>query len=449
LDKRCFKLVVTKLAVYYQKLNQALRSPLHANSIYLMLNSAVSAISGLIFWVAATRLYPAENVGLGSALISAATLLAFATSLGLGYGLIRFLPHAGEKRRDLINSAFSLIGLASLIAGIVFIIGLPLWSPAFLVMRSNLLFGTAFIVAIVAWGLYSIMTNIFAGFRRAEFALANGVIYNLLRVAGVITLALTWEATGIFASWEVATLITLVISIFWFLPRVLPGYRPGITIQKQTTRQIARFSFANYIANGLWHAPQLILPVMVINTLGATSNAYFYIAWTMANTLLAIPLATSTSLFAEGAHQIAHISRDFTRSLKLTAVLLLPAIAIILVIGEQLLLLFGSEYSASGTGLLWLIVPATLPASLNLLYLGTARVLKRLKDIVLVTMLIAVGTLGLSCLLLPRLGTPGAGIAWLVSQTLVALMLLPKIRNIIREKALVYDKSWENLELPA
>jgi len=41
--------------------------PLYRNAIYLMLNSAILAITGFFFWVVATRLYPVEGVGLVSA----------------------------------------------------------------------------------------------------------------------------------------------------------------------------------------------------------------------------------------------------------------------------------------------------------------------------------------------------------------------------------------------
>ena len=61
---------------------QALNTPLYANSMYLMGNYAVSATLGFVFWVVVAKLYAAEVVGLGSALVSA---------LAAGVGSVRTL----------------------------------------------------------------------------------------------------------------------------------------------------------------------------------------------------------------------------------------------------------------------------------------------------------------------------------------------------------------------
>ena len=51
--------------------------------------------------------------------------------------------------------------------------------------------------------------------------------------------------------------------------------------------------------------------------------------------------------------------------------------------GDKLLLLFGKEYSAEATTLVRLLTLAALPLSVNLLYLGVARVKKELKNLLL------------------------------------------------------------------
>jgi len=63
----------------------------YRNAVYLMLSSGVTAALGFVFWILAARFYSASDVGLASAIISAAGLLALLSTLGLNYGLIRFL----------------------------------------------------------------------------------------------------------------------------------------------------------------------------------------------------------------------------------------------------------------------------------------------------------------------------------------------------------------------
>jgi len=69
----------------------------YRNTVFLMLSSGTNAVLGFAFWVLAARLYKPEDVGLASAAISAMSLLALFSSLGMGYGLIKFLPTSGEK----------------------------------------------------------------------------------------------------------------------------------------------------------------------------------------------------------------------------------------------------------------------------------------------------------------------------------------------------------------
>lgn len=49
-----------------------------------MLNSAVQALLGFVFWILAARLYTAEAVGLASAALSAVSLLSLLAIFGLG-----------------------------------------------------------------------------------------------------------------------------------------------------------------------------------------------------------------------------------------------------------------------------------------------------------------------------------------------------------------------------
>jgi O-antigen/teichoic acid export membrane protein len=420
------------IAMSRQRRRDALRTPLYANSVYLMANSAATAALGFVFWVLVARFYPAETLGLGSALISAAGLLAFVASLGLGTGLIRYLPGAGSGGSALINSSFTLTGLAAVVVGAIFLAGLPLWSPALAFVRENPIFVAAFIAFVVAGTLFSLLTQAIVALRRAQFVLIQGLLAGLVKIGLVVAMASLFQVFGIFASWGLAAAAALGFGILLFLPRLQPGYRPFLAMRRQVSNEMLHFSFANYASTGLWNLPTWLLPIMVVNVLGGEANAYFYVSWAMASLLFAIPLATSTSLFAEGSHQEKMLTRDVRRSLKLILILLLPAIAIMLAAGDKLLLIFGREYSVEGAKLLWILAPSAVPVSINLVYLGIARVKKRLKDIVLVAAAVAVGTLGLSYALIPHLGILSPGVGWLVAHTVVALAVLPRLRSSLR-----------------
>lgn len=415
---------VVGIATSKERLRQQLRDPLYGNALYLAINSATIALVGLLFWLVAARLYADEDVGLASAAISATMLLALLSTMGLDYGIIRFLPSSGEGSNAMINSCLTIAGLASIIITLIFIAGLGFWSSALLFLRQDPVFLYPFIAFTVASTLSMLLERTFVAKRRASFILAQGLIFNLLRLTLVILLAVFFAAFGIFASWGIGAMVALVIGILLFLPRAHGGYRPSPAIRRKVVDKMVHFSVANYIAALLWFAPTFILPLMVVNLVGAEANAYFYIAWAIANVLFAIPLGASFSLFAAGSYEEQRLIWDTRRSLNLSFFLLIPAIVLIFLIGDKLLILFAPAYEENATKLLWILAVSAVPVCVNVVYFGVKRVEMKMKSVIVFTAFIAIGTLALSRVLLPQMGIVGAGVAWLSSQGAVALVII-------------------------
>jgi O-antigen/teichoic acid export membrane protein len=187
------------------------------------------------------------------------------------------------------------------------------------------------------------------------------------------------------------------------------------------------FSFTNYLSETLWTLPTWTLPLLMLDLLGAEANAYFFVAWTISILVLATLNASATSLFAEGSNVEGSLGSYLGKSLKFTVLLFLPAMVILIAFGDKLLLLFGGEYSTEGKELLWILAVGMLPASMNYLYLSAIRVEKKLKDIILMSISVALGTLILSYILIPHLGIYGAGVGWLTTHALIALVVVPKL----------------------
>jgi O-antigen/teichoic acid export membrane protein len=397
---------------------------LYSNSVYLIAANAVNALVGFAFWLIAARFYSPTDVGLASAAIAGASLLAMLANLGLGHGLIRFLPHSGKNANSLLNSCFSLGSLTLIIIALIFLGGLDFWSPALLFIKQNPVYLTAFLLFGLASTVSGLTGETFVAERRAGFVLAGGLIFNLLRVPLVILLAAFFRSFGIFASLTIALGVTLLFNVFFFLPRVQPGYHPFFAINKKVVNEMLHFSLANYLSVLFWAAPGLVLPIMVVNLLGAELNAYFYIAWAIGGVLGVIPGAASTSLFAEGSYEQERLGINIWRSLKMILLLLVPAVILVLAFADRLLLFFGTAYAENAATLVRILAVASLPLAINIVYLAIKRVEKKLKVIVNLTAFVAVVTLGLTYLLLPYLGINGAGIAWLVSQAVIALVII-------------------------
>jgi len=185
-----------------------------------------------------------------------------------------------------------------------------------------------------------------------------------------------------------------------------------------------RYAAGNYLSNLLSGSLSFILPLMVVNLLGARQNAYFYVAWMIAGLLSAIPIAVSQSLFAEGSHFEDKLHENVTKSLKLTFLLLVPAVVVLILAGKWLLLTFGQSYSLNAVSLLWILSLSSIPLAVNLIYSSILRVKGRLKELIAIRAFIAVSVLPSSYLLMPAFGTMGIGYAWFGAHAVAAIYIL-------------------------
>ncbi len=424
---------------------QALRSlygvSLYRNAVYLMAGTLVTSVSGLVFWIIAARFYPVEAVGVASAVIASLGLLALFSELGLGVGLIRFLPGAGKNGNDMMNTCFTLSGLASVAIALVFLAGLHLWSPALLVVRQHPIFLAAFVVFVAATTLQGLVSNVFLAKLNTRFVFIKSIVLGVLRVALLPVLAVFFMgAFGIFASQGLAVTIAVLVAALWFLPKVQQGYRPIPKVDRKALNEVSRYAAGNYVGRLLWQVPPFVLPLVVLNALGAEMNAYFYIAWTIAIALRVIPSSVFNSLFAEGSNDEASIRTNTAKSLKLTFLLLLPLTIVIWIIADKLLLLFGEAYAENAALLLRVVTLAVIPWGVNYLYVSVERIRKNTRGIVTLTAAATCLSLGLSYILMLKMGLVGAGIGYAAGQSIVAVAVAIVLWRRYRSRAEAENK---------
>ncbi len=231
------------------------------------------------------------------------------------------------------------------------------------------------------------------------------------------------------AAWGIAVGVGVAFSLFFLLPRVQNRYWP---VPKLNLRAISRmwgYSTGSYLASLFTSAPTLILPLMVVNIIGAEHNAYFYVAWTIASLLFAIPFAVSQSLFAEGVHFEDRLKANVRRAFKFIFLLLVPAVALLFLLGNWLLSLFGDSYSTNGLTLLWILGLSSLFIGVNNVYKSILRVKDRIRELAIISGFIATAVLLGSYFIIPLIGIVGTGYVWLAAQGLVTLYVLFALRS--------------------
>jgi O-antigen/teichoic acid export membrane protein len=406
-----------------RRLTQSLTMPLYRNALFILAGNALTGIVGLVFWMVAAKLHEAATVGLASATMSAMLLLSTLSTVGLDYAIIRFLPNSGNARA-MINTSLTVGALVSVATSLIFVAGLSYWSPVLRFLRESPLLFSGFVVYTLGYTLYLIQSRTFVARRRAEFGLAQNVVFNVFRMGLLVLLAFSFGTFGIVSAWGGAIIVALAIGVFILQGRLEPGYRPSPAISGAVLGQLVRYSFTNYIAIMLWTAPGYVLPLLVANAVGPESNAYFYIAWSMANVLFQVPLAVSLSLFAEGSWDDQTLSRNVRKGLALAFLIVCPGMLLFALLGNRLLGYFQPEYADNAAGLLRVLAISAAPLTINSVYFMVERVRMRMSRVIAMNAFVTIATLGSSWVLLPRMGLVGAGIAWIASQSVAALVVV-------------------------
>ncbi len=391
-------------------LAQKLKDPLYKNSIFLMLSSVTSAGSGFFFWLITARFYPAEEVGLASAIISAMGLIGMLSLLGFDVSLVRFLPERRNKA-ELINTCMTISFIISISLAIIFVAGVGIFSPSLAILKENKILLMLFIIYTALMPLTGLQREgIFAGFRKTEYSFVQTLV-TVARI-GVVPFLTAFGAAGIYASFGLTPLLAFIVGIF--LTSRIINYKPVPAVRREVLNDILHFSFGNYLARIFEMLPTFVLPIMVINVLGAKASAYFYIAWQISVLLLAVPRFTSISLLAEGSYNNEEFGRNVKRAFKFIFILLGIAIAGILLFGNHLLRIFGEEYAINSFEVLSILVLGSAPFAINALYASVMRVKKRIKPVVGIYGGIAVVTIAVSYLLMQKMGLVGVGVGWLL-----------------------------------
>ncbi len=390
-----------------------------------MSSTIFNSLIGFIFWVIITRFFTTESVGFAGAIMSTLGLLAGISELGLGIGLIRFLPDAGDSGNDMINTILTISGMFSLVLSAVYIAGLGFWSPALVFIRENYFFCGIFMLFTFVWTLNPFTGSIFLTKLKSKYILMQEALTGLIKIILLIPLILFFSGPmWIVVASGISILIPLGVALFLLIPKIQSGYVTIPTLKMRSLKPIIHYSTANYIARVFLEAHILIIPIMVVNILGPEINAFFYIAWLLSIILRVIPNSLSNSLFAESSNDETFLLKNAWKTLLTTIILLLPAILVISVLAEKILLLFGRQYSHNGIHVLRVLLFANIPWSINYLFISIGRVRKEANNVIGISVLIFICTVGLSYFLMTKIGLLGVGLGYLTGQTIVAMTVL-------------------------
>jgi O-antigen/teichoic acid export membrane protein len=408
------------------RLVEHVRLPLHRDGYALAANSAITAVTGLAYWIVAAHQYSPHDVGVNSALISSMMFLAGIAGLNLSNVVVRFLPEAGARTARLTVIAYTAAAATAVAVGLVFVAGVGEWAPALDFLRDDLALGGWFLVSTLGWCLFAIQDSVLTALGRAVWVPLENAVFALLKLALLLVLAAAMPVYGIFVSWTAAMLVSVlgvnVVIFAWLMPR-----RPPVDAERITqlrSRAFRRYFAADYMSSVAWMSGTNLMPLVVTAVAGPAANAGYALAWAVSLPLYAFAASIGMSLVLHGSREGASLPELERKAALQGARVLLPSVLVAVVLAPEILRLFGGGYSEAATTVLRLLALSVLPYFVLTLTISVARIERRLGRAVSAWAAQALLALGLAAPLVSALGVTGAGIAWLSSQCTVAAVVL-------------------------
>jgi O-antigen/teichoic acid export membrane protein len=410
------------------------RAPQHRDGLALVLSSGLTSVIGLLYWVAAARLFEPGTVGVNNTLISTMTLLAVAAQLNLGNALLRFVPVADRSARRLVVTCYAVGAVAACLAGTGFALGAAWWAPELLHAVGGGPLIVFFALSTPVWTVFVMQDYVLTAIKRATLVPVENLVFSLLKIGLLVPGALLAFFGSIAVSWVLATAMTVLV-ITWYLLRALPAPDPGTTPAQSPIRPrtVARFVTADWAGGLFTNAVEFGLPLLVLVTLGAEQAATFGIAWAIAYGLYLVSHGMGQSMVAHVAADPAGLAAARRSMVTKSLALIVPA-ALVIVPGAGLILsVFGAHYVATGTTLLALSALSAVPNVIVTAALFGARVTQRRAVQFGVPAALALLVIPPALVLMPTYGLTGVGVALLVGQTVMAVALL--LRHAITRRA--------------
>ena len=388
------------------------------NALYLVVSNGIQAVVGFAFWIVMARLFRPEDVGKASSLISATSLLAFFSLIGLNTTMMRFLPTARNKGSLLTAALIMVSGVAAVIA-VGYVMLTPIVAPRLDFVAQSPLKTAGFALLAAATAVNILNDSVFMASRRAEFcvvtdALVGGVSKNAFGVVLAGTGAFGLYLAAISGPATAAVVGTVLIIAILHL-------RPSLTNPLRTLKPLLKFSGANYLANSMNLLPPVVVPLIVLDRLGAKAAGYYFVAFQMAGILIAAASAVEASFMAEGSQAGANWRVIRRRSRRLAIMIFVPGGVVIALAAHWILLAFGSAYSLHGTGSLEILAAAVLPIAACNWGWTVLRLTGKLRALVASTAVYGAAICGGAWFLAPH-GLTALSSAWLGGSALAAVI---------------------------
>ena len=414
--------------------------PFLRNAYALVLNTGISGVLGLVYWILAARYYDDSDVGRGSAAISALMLLTGLVSVNFAGTLNRFIPKTGKHTVAVVAFTYLVTSAVIAVLAVALLFTLHMvGGPAYNLLRDRQT-QMWFVAAAVAASVITLQDSVLTGLRGAVWVPVWNAAFSVAKIILLVVLAQSMPRSGLFFSWIIPMIIVMFPVNLLIFRRLLPQHvRTSTHEVGLTAAQVGRFFAADYLGALVLYGTMFLVPVLVAIHVAPHTYAYFFLAWAIATTMNLVAVNMSVSMAVEGVHDPSSLAGYCRSALTRTLVLLSFGVVGIGLAAPYTMGLLGDGY-LDAVPLLQLLAFASLPSAVVDIYVGTLRARTKRMRIIWVQSLRAVAVLGLVVVfqhyhqLFGNFGDPrltAVGAAVLLGQLVVMVVVLPDLGRLL------------------
>jgi O-antigen/teichoic acid export membrane protein len=396
-------------------------------SAVLVVGAGIQAVTGALFWLVAAHLDLKTDVGKATALYTSTLFGAYLAGLGLPVMLARYAADRSEES----NVVFSWSALTTVVwslvcslayVGVLLAMGVD---AAKELTDFNPVLGPLLFAVMVAGAALSLIVDV-----RCMTVRRWNLVVVRIALVGFVRIPLLFLFRGhaerplwLFVFAAGTTALSGVLGAIWITK--VTGGRHALRPRPSHTRAAIHYTLVNYVSTLGYQAPYFALPVIVLASVSANTNATFYVAWGIVSVVFYVPSAIGQALLAEGGKDGAQVKAQTRLALALTLGLMLVGTAAAFLFSGLVTKVYGEQY-AGATRILPAMMAAGIPWAITSIELTEARVRHRSVVTVLITVVLTVSIIVPALILVPGTGAghglDGAAKAWLFGNIFAAVV---------------------------
>jgi len=395
---------------------------------WLMANTVLTGLIGVLFWAVAARLMSQTALGAGATVISLITLLSNIGQVNLSYSLPVLLPMAGRRRRQLLRRGLLLaIGVTLMVCVgyfLLFASNLPLQLTAPLI-------GFLIFCALL-WTIFVVEDGALIGLRMAWLVPVSNAVFGLAKLG---VLLLLFE--GLRVPERIDPSVLMVTA--WFVP--LLAIIPVVVAAalRQASRQegvdlerlpdLREFLAWDYVG-GVAYQLALSMSFFVGVTVGPEAAAAFVAAWTVAQVadLATNNLTAPMGVAVAESHDAGKTEAEVEIAQRL--IVLVPfGVAAAIVLAPYLILIFGPDYVTEAVPILRMLMVALLFKAAATYSMWGLRGRGRAREVAAIQVLLAVTTVGAGFLLTEQLQAQAYAVGFLLGSAAAGMLGVLMLRR--------------------